>query len=94
MRFLSESPSFGSAFSCPDKGGEARKSPVYMYRNFHSEKNFMGNGMKNILENRELGRLQSAKLLLRRGRHNSGQTDFVTVNYRAKPNLNWKGFLC
>lgn len=27
-------------------------------------------------------------------RHNSGQIDFVTVNYRAKPNLNWKGFLC
>lgn len=72
MRYSSESPSFGSAFSCPDKGGEARKSPVYMYRSFHSEKNVMGNGVKNslttnILENRELGRLQSAKLLLRRG---------------------------
>lgn len=48
MRYLSESPSFGSAFSCSDTGGEARKSPVNMYRIFHSEKNVMRNGTKTV----------------------------------------------
>lgn len=27
------------------------------------------------------------------GRHNSGHVDYIRVNYRAKPNLNRKGFL-